>query len=97
MAFYFPNNQAVEYFDSFGIPPHGDILNFLSSYKNVIVNSKKLQSSWEISCGPHVIYFITRRCMGHSFKAIINSLSSGKAYSDFYVKMFLIKLLNLEQ
>ena len=96
VAFYIPNSQTAEYFDSLGIPPHGDILNFLSAYKNVLINSKKLQSSWEISCGPHVIYFITRKCMGHSFKSIINSLSTNHAYSDFYVKMFLIKLLNYE-
>jgi hypothetical protein len=92
VAFFVPNNRIIEYFDSLAMVPNPEIKKFLNLFPTVRENSKKVQSFLETSCGPHCIYFIIRRCMGHSFNSIIKSLNH--PYSDSHVKIFLIKLLN---
>ena len=90
IAMYIPNSHTIEYFDSFGNEPNEEISKFLSNFKTIIKNTVKIQSIFDISCGAHVIYFISQRCNGKSFKHIIQDLTS--PYADAMVKLYVYKL-----
>jgi hypothetical protein len=91
VALYITGPDQLEYFDSFGEGPNSDIQKFTKTFKNIKINSKKLQSDFDNSCGSHVIYFIISRCSGKSFNRIIEALKH--PYSDTMVKLFVYKLL----
>jgi len=91
VAFYVTDSESVEYFDSFALPPNIEISKFLAIFKNVRVNTTRIQAIYDISCGPHVIYFIIKRCMGISFDSIIKQLNH--PFADTMVKMFVVRLL----
>jgi hypothetical protein len=93
VAFFIKNKNNIEYFDSFAEKPNNDIEKFLGKFENVKVNSKKIQSYFDISCGPYVIYFIVERCKGVTFESIIRKLYNKNPYADSFVKLFVHNLI----
>lgn len=92
VAIYAVDGENAEYFDSYGEEPNLFITNFLNQFNNVNKNKIKIQSIFDISCGPHVIYYLTQKCMGKTLKGIINEISS--PYSDSLVKLFVYNLIS---
>ena len=92
VAIFVQNANTAEYFDSYGENPNRDIENFLKTFKYVNKNKSKIQSAFDISCGPHVIYYIIEKCKGKTLNEIINSLST--PYADSFVKLYAYELLN---
>jgi hypothetical protein len=93
VAIYVHNNDSAEYFDSFGQRPNIEIEKFINNFKHVKMNNIKIQSSFDTSCGPHVIYYMIQKCRGKSLAAIIKELNT--PYSDSLVKLFVYELLKL--
>ena len=93
MAIYVPTPNSVEFFDSFAKAPNYDINKFLSNFKWQKRNKTRVQSSADISCGPHVIYFLVNRCRGMPFDAIIHRLAKSLPFTDTLVKMFVLCIL----
>ena len=93
MAIYVPKSNNIEYFDSLAEKPNEQIERFLNKFNHVKMNHKKIQSSFDTSCGAHVIYFIIHRCAGHSFDSIVRGLHEKFPFSDYIVKAFVIKLI----
>ena len=92
-AIWCVNNAEAEFFDSFGDPTMRDnIKNYLSKYKKIEKNLKKIQKNYETSCGPHVVYFLLKRNLGVSFRNIINSLEN-RQFADVFVKFFVSNLI----
>ena len=91
VGIYVKNANDIEYFDSFGEPPNNEIQKFTKNFKNIKINSKKLQSDFDNSCGPFVIYFIVQRSRGKKFDTIVNRLFD--PYNDSFVKMFIFKMI----
>jgi hypothetical protein len=91
VGMYVPNSNTIEYFDSFAEPPNPDIEKFLNQFKHIKMNTKKLQSIFDNSCGSHVIYFLVNRCRGEKFDSIVHNLSN--SYSDAFVKLFVYNLV----
>ena len=52
------NADGIEYFDSLGKPPSGDIEHFLNSYAYYKFSNVKIQSDNSISCGQFCLYYI---------------------------------------
>jgi hypothetical protein len=90
-AIFMPNAKTVEFMDTFGRKPNGPIAEFIENYPNKIINSVKLQASYETSCGPHVIYFIILRSLGSNFHNIIKKLEN-RNYPDAFVKFYVAEL-----
>jgi len=81
----------VEFFDSFGDAPSGQIKKYLEGF-SVTKNKKRVQANYEISCGPFVIYYLIKKCTGLSMKEIVNALSR-KKFVDAHVKLFVQTLI----
>jgi hypothetical protein len=92
LAFFIPNSETVEYFDSLAGEPEGIIKTYISKFKNIKTNRKPIQAFYETSCGPFTIYFVTHRSMGNSFETVLKKLSN-KFFRDAYVKFFTANLL----
>jgi len=86
--------KKVEFFDSFGNEPKGNIKIFIQKFKKNEKNTIKLQKNFEISCGPYVIYYLINRFKGHSLQKIVNNLHK-QIFPDVFVKFFVHNLLKL--
>lgn len=91
-AIFILGKNKLEFFDSFGEAPVGDISNFTKNFPNLKVNKVRVQANYELSCGPHVIYFLINRSRGISFENIIKALTDNK-FKDTYVKFFVHSLV----
>jgi hypothetical protein len=94
LGIFMANENTVEFFDTFGRVPSGAIAEFVGQYENKKANRLKLQASYEISCGPHVIYFLIQRSKGVKFGKIIASLASDE-FRDVNVKLFSASLASI--
>ena len=97
MAMYVPKSNHIEYFDSLAEKPNEQIKQFLDKFSHVKMNHKKIQSSFDTSCGAHVIYFIIHRCSGRSFDSIVQGLHKKFPFSDYIVKSFVFKLVTMKK
>ena len=88
------HDKAVDYFDPFGtaVSISHHILAYLKHFKHVKMNNKKIQASYEVSCGPHVVYFLLKRDRGWTHDKIVNTLHKNR-YCDIHVKLFTTHLL----
>jgi hypothetical protein len=93
-AIWILSPDKVEFFDSFGNAPKGNIKTFIQKFKKNEKNAIKLQKNFEISCGPYVIYFLINRFRGHSLKTIVKNLHK-QIFPDVFVKFFVHNLLKL--
>lgn len=62
-----PKSHQIEYFDSYGLPPTQNVLNFLkSTHKEVVMNNSMLQRLGTGPCGYFCCYYIKKRNKGLS-------------------------------
>ena len=94
LAIYVPSPDTVEYYDSFAEPANPNINRFINAFKHKKMNSKKIQSVFDTSCGSHTIYFLVHRCRGELFEKIIKRLTENVPYSDSLVKLFVVRILD---
>ena len=92
-AIWVVGKNSVEFFDSFGHPPKGLVKTTLKSFIITKQNKVNVQSIKEVSCGPHVIYFLTSRYRQLSFYKIIERLKRNKPFIDLFVKFFVLNLI----
>lgn len=93
LAIYVPSRWTVEYYDSFAEPPNHIIAPFIDTFKHKKMNSKKVQSKFDTSCGSHTIYFLVHRCHGEHFDTIVKRLTDNAPFSDSIVKLFVVRML----
>lgn len=74
VAIYVVSPTVVEYFDSSGQKPTGPIKEYVDRFPTARDNDKPIQSSVTNVCGAHCVYFIVKRCKGHSFSEIVRAL-----------------------
>jgi hypothetical protein len=81
VAIYVPFQSAVEYFDSYGLPPF--IENIYRQMPNeFIYNTRCLQNPYTSVCGQYAIYFIWQRMHGKSFDEIIKEFGRNTIEND---------------
>lgn len=69
-AFFFPNSNTVEYFDSYGKPINyynSYFPKYVSDFPTIITNSKQLQSDNSVLCGMYCLFFLLHRLNGVAF------------------------------
>jgi hypothetical protein len=82
------DDDIVEYFDSYGLPPCDSRLErFLG--KCYVYNAIPLQQIFSNACGFYCVYYILHRARNYSMIDIINVLK--KSDGDFVVKDFLYR------
>lgn len=93
VGFFIHENKTLEFFDSYGNAPdfYGDQFHsFLSKYPNLHWNSIAFQSPTSNVCGAYCIYFIYKKCQGHSLYTIVDNLTQCKN-NDFRMYQFVKK------
>lgn len=77
IAIYKTSNSAVEYFDSYGLPPlHTDVNAKLSStFTNISFNTIQLQGSNTSVCGQYCLVFLLLRVRNYAMNEITDLLS----------------------
>ena len=89
VAFYFPNRDEGEFFDSYGFPPafyRTTFQTFLDSHsKTWTYNSHAIQGLNSSTCGQFSLYFIMQRNRGKSLKTIVTSFSKNTSVNDHRV------------
>ncbi|KMQ87608.1 hypothetical protein RF55_13066 [Lasius niger] len=92
LSIYLQNEQTLEFYDSFGLPPEvygEDISRFVKKYSDVVWNSTPVQSLTSNVCGQFCIYFIVKRSQGFCMKMIVSPLVGKK--NDFRMYQFVKK------
>ena len=68
--------KACCYFDSFGVDPAEEILNFMKTgMKRVVMNTYRIQDISSILCGYFCIYFMNELLKGKKFQSILLEFS----------------------
>ena len=72
LAFYFPEKDQSEFFDSYGFPPEFYTPNFTKFIKNTTrhINTKTLQSLDTAVCGDYSLFYLWHRIRGRSIEKI---------------------------
>lgn len=86
LALFVNDKRELEFYDSYGKPPEFYNVN-TTSYSDVQWNSKMFQSPTSNVCGQYCIYFLLKRCQGHSMYYILNQLN----VNDFQMYQFVKK------
>ena len=87
ICIYISKNQ-MEYFDSSGRRPRGEILKWLNRKKKKIVyNTKCVQGLFTATCGAHCIYFLHHKCKGHKTNDITRG-QTDKKVTDFVSSIY---------
>ena len=68
---WYKNNDNI-YFDSFGVEPLNELIEYLSS--PIFYNTEKIQPDGEVICGHLCLYVLYRLSRGEGFQEIINDL-----------------------
>lgn len=84
--------KEVNYFDSYGIEPLGNIKNFLKKYPKIIMNRYPYQSLYSDVCGHYCITFIYFLSLGYSFDRFIKMLDSN-INTDLFVKTIVKEMI----
>ena len=72
--------RTVEYFDSYGLKPTGDIERWLQKRnKRYITNRKQVQGLFTATRGAHCIYYLFHRAKGYSMRQIVKNQCDNKA------------------
>lgn len=89
LALFLKTQKIVEFFDSYGNSP--DFYGIDTSYYSKIEwNSIVFQSPTSNVCGQYCIYFLYKRCQGHSMYSIVDVLYQ-KRKTDFQIYQFVKK------
>ena len=87
------DGKHLEFICSYGKSPYfyGDIFKtFLLNFSHVSWNNTCFQSLTSNVCGAYCIYFLLKRCQGHSLYCIIHELKKCKK-NDFRIFQFVKK------
>jgi len=77
VAFYIPNKDTCEFFDTYGGYTRNEYFKtYINKFENDVVSAKRLQSPFSTVCGQHALYFLFNRCRGLTFTQIVNMYSS---------------------
>ena len=68
---WYKNNDNF-YFDSFGVQPPNELIEYLSS--PIFYNTEKIQPDGEVICGHLCLYVLYKLSRGEGFQEIINDL-----------------------
>ena len=68
------NNNLRYYFDSFGLPPPLEILNYCSNYVDIKYSDHKIQKINVIICGQYSIYVLYKLFHGFDYIDILEEL-----------------------
>lgn len=83
VAVYVETPENVDYFDSFGMPPSGEIARWLSKFPKVRRLNFPVQPDLSILCGYYCLFFIYFRCLGNTFGTVVIKFSrSNRVYND---------------
>ena len=86
VAFYCTEKQ-VDYFDSYGRRPPVGILSALHD-RDVICNTRCLQSPFSSVCGQYCVYFLLQRMRHETMSSIIAQFEHNVDYNDQLVHDF---------
>ena len=75
-------NSSPEYYDSFGLPPPKEILNYLGP--RTIYSSDESQDRDSVLCGWWCLYFLIERQKGTSFLDVIHPPKIGRKFIITY-------------
>lgn len=89
LAFFVTKEKNLEVFDSYGNSPHFYGIQ-TSNYANIKWNSIVFQSLTSNVCGHYCIYFLLKRCQGHSLYSIVDYLYITNV-KDFQMYQFVKK------
>ena len=91
VAFFYVSPTHLEFFDSYGEPPH--FYNFSISNKITTLksNSRPLQNLRTTVCGQFCIYYLFQRSRSMPMARIVSSLRS-TPNPDFFVKSFVARI-----
>ena len=73
-ALHITKNKEAYFFDSFGLPPTLEVINFLPNQYIKIRNTLEVQNFGESNCGQLSLYVLYKLNLGESFHNIIISL-----------------------
>ena len=68
------NNNLRYYFDSFGLPPPLEILNYCSNYVDIKYSTHRIQTINEVICGHYSIYVLYKLFHGCNYIDILEEL-----------------------
>lgn len=89
VAFYFPDPDSCEFFDSYGLHPVRDYHFTKPDSFELQMCNFTYQTSESNVCGHYVIYFLSRRALNHSLLSILdNFLKGSPEYNDSLVHLF---------
>lgn len=66
------SNLEKWYFDSYGLPPPTELVNYLKS--PIYYNSERIQPDGEVFCGHLCLYMLKKVQDGNDFQEVINNL-----------------------
>ena len=95
VAFYVPDKNTIEYFDSLGDYPNPNISAFLNQFDKILINEKQIQFPFSDVCGHYCVYFLVSRCSGISYCETMDILYKTRAMSDLLVKQFVRHFLRV--
>ena len=87
VAFYFPKQGPLEYFDTYGrlpLPAFETILN-----EEFLRSRRTLQNPFSSVCGQYCIYFIFKRCNGISMSNILRDFGENVLENDEIVNYYI--------
>lgn len=88
LAIVIPDNNTVEYFDSFGRNPSGPLNNFVNRFDKKIINKKCFQHALSSTCGEFCVFYITEHFKGSSPTEIFSTLDKVKDCDKFVQAYF---------
>ena len=78
VCFYAPDQNTLEYFDSFGMPPRvKQMVEFTGSFDNFKHNKTALQSEITTQCGAYCCVYLLARQKGYTMEDIVMRMKDG--------------------
>ena len=90
-AFYHLSPTELEFFDSYGSPPHEYEFPVPPNLTSLLYNSYPLQSPHSTVCGQYCIFYLIQRSLHVPFVDIVNALRRC-SNPDLYVRMYVTKV-----
>lgn len=89
VAFFYPDKNSCEFFDSYGLHPIVDYHFQLPPVNDFQMSNYTYQAYNSNVCGHYVIYFLAKRSLSFSFLAILDSFLKGSPeYNDILVHQY---------
>jgi predicted RND superfamily exporter protein len=97
IGFYFSSNDVPDYYDSYGFLPSvlPNFYDFLGTTMNYRQSTRLIQNPFSTQ---HVIYYIFKKCRGHSMDDIVNDFDKSRLNkNDEMVNNFVEKTFGTDQ